>query len=94
MLSLIMVSVALAFSAPDAEIKPEANASPAQTEHSESKRLSSADLASLRAGRGVPDYCEVYYLPDPVTGELQCSAVVCRPIGVPWSIHDCSEFGL
>lgn len=58
-----------------------------------SKRLSSAELASIRAG-SVPSNCEVFWLPDPVTGELQCGAVVCPDSdGFP-EIFDCSEFGL
>ena len=98
MLTLITVSMALAFSAPDAELKSgtEASAAPVQSEQTDSgaKRLSSAEIARLRAGRGVPDYCEVYWMSDPFSGEQVCSYVICRPWGQPWSIHECFEFGL
>ena len=97
MMALITVSMALAFAAPDADIKDETKIEPARVEQAVEmpKRLSSAELARLRTG-GVPSNCEVFWLPDPVTGELRCEAVVCRDeddLGIP-EIFDCSEFGL
>lgn len=96
MLTLITVSMALAFSAPDAELKAETEVPPAQAQNSQSdsKRLSSDEIARVRVGDGVPDYCEIYWSTNPFTGEQQCDYVVCRPWGQPWSIHECSEFRL
>lgn len=96
MLSLITVSMALAFSAPDDTLQDEIQKQPVQSEQTVdmSKRLSSAELARLRSGGGVPDYCEVYWRTNPVTGVQQCDLVVCRPPGSVWSLHECFEFGL
>jgi hypothetical protein len=89
--------MALAFSAPDAELKSgtEASAAPVQSEQTDSgaKRLSSAEIARLIPGQ-LPDYCEAYAGLDPVTGDQQCEYVICRPPGGFWSLHECSEFGL
>lgn len=95
MLSLIAISMALAFSAPDADIKDETKLEPAQAEQAvdTSKRLSSAELSRLIPGQ-LPDYCEAYSGLDPVTGDQQCEYVVCRPPGGVWSLHECWEFGL
>lgn len=95
MLTLLTVSLALAFSPTETDPTADAQSKPVQVEQTTdlSKRLSSAELASIRAG-SVPSNCEVFWLPDPVTGELQCGAVVCEGSdGFP-EIFDCSEFGL
>jgi len=95
MLTLITVSAALAFSAPEADPKIETPQPAPSTEQSVdlSKRLSSNEIARLIPG-GLPDYCEAYSGLDPVTGDQQCQYVVCRPPGGFWSLHECWEFGL
>ena len=95
MLTLFTVSMALAFSAPDADIKDKTQLQPAQAEQTVdmSKRLSSAELTRLIPGQ-LPEYCEAYSGLEPVTGDMQCDYVICRPPGGVWSIHDCWEFGL
>lgn len=95
MLTLLTMSLALAFSPIESDHTADAQSKPVQVEQATAlpKRLSSAELASIRAG-SVPGNCEVFWLPDPVTGELQCDAVVCRSSGGMPSIHECSEFGL
>jgi hypothetical protein len=96
MLSVFAVSLALALGALGSEGADKVENQPIQSEQSSSvsKRLSSDEIARIRTGSGVPSNCEVFWLPDPITGELSCGAVVCRDSsGVP-EIFDCSEFGL
>ena len=95
MLSLITISMALAFSSPDAELKDAPKLEPVQAVQSEdtSKRLSSAEISRLIPGQ-LPEYCEAYAGLEPITGDQQCEYVICRPPGGVWSLHECWEFGL
>ena len=95
MLSTIVISMALALGALalDADQKVENLATQSEQSGSDAKRLSSDEIARIRAG-SVPSNCEVFWLTDPVTGEERCDAVVCRTSGGFPSIHECSEFGL
>lgn len=92
-LSSLAIAIALASSPVITDIQtPSSDAlmTPAVSEH-----LSSQDLAMVRVRYDtVPDYCEVYYMQNPITGERECNAVVCRPPHGAWSIHECSEFRL
>ena len=96
MLSAITLSIALVLGAPASDGLDKAESRPDQSEPSgsEPKRLSSDEIARLRTGDGVPDYCEIYWTTNPFTGEQQCDYVICRPWGQPWSIHECFEFRL
>ena len=96
MLSTITLSLLLALGAPveTGTDKLEAPSAQSVQTGSATKRLSADEIARIRVGDGVPDYCEVYWTTNPFTGEQQCEYVVCRPWGQPWSIHECSEFRL
>lgn len=95
MLTVFLVSMGLAFSAPEIDAKdqlaPQAELS-VQTLDAP-KRLSARELSRLIPGQ-LPDYCEAYSGFEPVTGNQQCDYVICRPPGGVWSLHDCAEFGL
>lgn len=95
MLSTIVISMALALGALalDADQKVENLATQSEQSGSDAKRLSSDEIARIRAG-SVPSECEVFWVPDPITGEQQCGGVVCPDKdGFP-EFFDCSEFGL